>query len=527
MSFNYSKHKHDDQGHFWASYSDLLLGMSVVFLLLYVTASVRSGTSGIQSQLENQKLSREVQDLKNQLKAYESIKQDYLAKQATKDEEQEYLELMDKLTLLQDETKQERSKLKEAMNEQAKKEKALNQYQQLVRNIINANTLAKTKIAKRNVVIQDQDAEISEKEENIKNLNQEIAQNQAEMSQTQKELETQTEKLKQALRAKKITQAAYENQLSQLKAASSAKVQELQSAADQIRQQLESAESQVASLNSDLAQTKSALTDKESQIEGLKQSYADQAAKDRAEFEAALNKEKLGAAERAAREAQFKERAAAKERELGDKISALSGKLKDTEGALGKLQAEAEARKRVSEDIKKAFAKQGIKADVNANGDVVLDFGEHHFASDSARLKDGMIQILERAMPTYAKSLFSDKKIASKVTSVEIVGFASPTYKGKFIDPSSEVARDKEALAYNMDLSYRRAKSIYEYSFHNSRMSFEHQKTMLPLVKVSARSYLELFDERRRPSNFAEYCKSNDCNKARKVMIKFTMDSDK
>jgi len=527
MSFNYNKHKHDDQAHFWASYSDLLLGMSVVFLLLYVTASIRSGTAGIQSQIENQKLSREIQDLKSQLTVYESIKQDYLANQATKEEEQQYLELMDKLTLLQDEAKQERDKLRKAMNEQYKKEQALNQYQQMIRNIINANTLAKAKISKRNLVIKEQDAEIATKNENIKNLNEEIARSHTEINQTKAQLQANTERLKQALKENKISQSVYEKQLAQLRAKSTARIQELEKNANQIRQQLRAAESEVASLNSNLAKTKSALTDKEKQMNQLKAQYAEQAARDRAAFEAALAKEKLGAAERAAREAKYREQAAAKERELGEKLAALSGKLKDTEGVLNKLKAEAEARKKVAEDIKKAFAKQGIKAEVNGNGDVILDFGEHHFESDSAKLKPGMIQILERAMPAYAKALFENKNIADKVTSVEIVGFASPTYKGKFIDPKSEVARDKEALAYNMDLSYRRAKSIYEYSFHNSRMSFEYQKQMLPLVKVSARSYLELFDEKRRPANFEEYCRANDCNKARKVMIKFTMDSDK
>jgi hypothetical protein len=208
-------------------------------------------------------------------------------------------------------------------------------------------------------------------------------------------------------------------------------------------------------------------------------------------------------------------------------LAALSGKLKDTEGEVGKLRAEADARKRVAEDIKKAFAAAGIKADVNGSGDVVIDFGENHFANDSAKLKLGMQEILEKAMPSYAKALLGNPKVSDKVTSVEIVGFASPTYKGKFIDPNSEVQKDKEALAYNMDLSYRRAKSIYEYTFHSDKMSFDYQRKMLPLVKVSARSYLELFDQKRRPSNFEEYCKSNDCNKARKVMIKFTMDPGK
>jgi hypothetical protein len=439
MAFHYNKHKHEDQGHFWASYSDLLLGMSVVFLLLYVTASVRSGASGIQYQIQNQKLSREVEDLKNQLKAYEAIKQSYLKKEASPVEEQEYLELMDKLVLLQDEAQQEKNQLQKAVQDQVKKEKALNQYQQMIRNIINANTLAKSKISKRNRLIQEQESAISEKNTNIKKLHENLA-------------------------------------------------------------------------------------TRESHIEKLKADHAKQVAKDKALFESTLAQEKLGSEERAKKQALFKEQMEAKEQALGQKIAALSGQLEQTQGALNRMQAEIADRKKVAEDIRKAFSSQGIKAEVNGNGDVVLDFGEHHFASDSAKLGQGMIQILEKAMPTYAQSLFGNKKIADKVRSVEIIGFASPTYKGKFIDPKSDLNQDKEALAYNMDLSYRRAKSIYEYSFHSEKITFKHQKQMLPLVKVSARSYLELFDEKRRPADFQNYCQAHDCNKARKVMIKFTLD---
>ena len=124
MSFNYNKNKnHEDSGSFWTSYSDLFLGMSVVFLLLYVTASLRQGTSGIQQQIQNQKLTMQVQDLKNQLKMYDSVKKDYLKNEAKPEDEKLYNELMDKLTLLKDEAKGEKEKLNQAAQENEQKEK--------------------------------------------------------------------------------------------------------------------------------------------------------------------------------------------------------------------------------------------------------------------------------------------------------------------------------------------------------------------------------------------------------------------
>ncbi len=112
MSFDYSKNK---QGHnsdsFWTSYSDLFLGLSTIFLLLYVTSSLRTGTDAIKQQVDNRKLAMENEELKSQLKMYEAVKQNYMEKEATKSEAQEYQELMDKLTLLEEDAKDERDKL--------------------------------------------------------------------------------------------------------------------------------------------------------------------------------------------------------------------------------------------------------------------------------------------------------------------------------------------------------------------------------------------------------------------------------
>ncbi len=56
---------------------------------------------------------------------------------------------MSKLTLLQDDAHQEKDLLRQKAKENKEKEFALNQYQALIRNIINTNILAKTQIAHR------------------------------------------------------------------------------------------------------------------------------------------------------------------------------------------------------------------------------------------------------------------------------------------------------------------------------------------------------------------------------------------
>ena len=57
MSFDYNRHKnHGSNESFWTSNSDLFLGLSSIFLILYVVARLRSGTEGMNSATENKKL---------------------------------------------------------------------------------------------------------------------------------------------------------------------------------------------------------------------------------------------------------------------------------------------------------------------------------------------------------------------------------------------------------------------------------------------------------------------------------------
>lgn len=617
MAFDYNRNKNSHGGgggdSFWTSYSDLFLGLSTIFLLLYVTSSLRTGTDAIKSQVDNQKLTMQVEELRSQLKMYEQVKTDYLEKSASQDEVQEYAELMDKLTLLKEEAKTDQERLAREALENDKKATALTKYQQLVRNIINANKVAKTKIINRNTVINEQDETIGEQAQNIEGLESEVAQKKAAIEAQERKIESAKQALDQnkkrllaAFKEKQLSKKQFEEKTRKLQAQAQEKIQAMQAVNQTYSQQLNKLSSDLqgtqqallgtqqaltgtqqalskkeqealAAHNAALAAkqalvgtqqalsgTQAALSKKEQeaiaaqnaaqaarsaalaakgealaargeaeglkgQIDSIKNQFAADRARERAAFDAELRKGKMDAAERARREGEFRAATARKEQDMQNRIAGLSGQLKDTTGQLAKAKEEMDARRDIAREIKKGFAAAGVKADIDMQtGDVVLDFGDSYFESDSANLKPQMREVIERAMPVYSKSLFGNAKVASKITNVEIVGFASPTYKGRFVDPRSNAPDDKAALKYNMDLSYRRANSIFSYLVNNKDGEFAHQQDLLALMKVSGRSFLEVMKvQGRNPSTAAEFCKINDCKKAQKVIVRFSMDGKK
>ncbi len=558
MSFDYRKNKHgNDSDSFWTSYSDLFLGLSTIFLLLYVTASLRTGTDAIKAQVDNRKLSMENEELKSQLKMYEAVKSNYMEKDASKNEVNEYNELMDKLTLLEEESKDERDKLAKQALENDRKSVALNKYQQLVRNIINANKLQKTKVMARNDLIEEQDTTIDQQKKDINSLEteveqkkQQIADNQTKIERARAALAKKKKDLLAAYKAQEMTKAAYDEKVRQTQEAGVQKIEALKAVNKDFSNQLNQLSSELKGtqvalkqkskeseqLSSKLDRVANEAEGLKSKMAGLRAAHNKELAAANASLEAEFQKGQMDAAERARREGQLRADAARKEQELNGKLAGLAGALKETEGklvstqgALAKAKEEADLRRGIAREIQRGFKAAGVKADIDMQtGEVLLDFGENYFESDSANLKDAMKDIIERAMPVYSRSLFGNPKLADKITTVEVVGFASPTYKGRFVDPNSNKADDKAALKYNMDLSYRRANSIFNYLLENNSQ-FDHQKDLLSLMKVSGRSFLEVMKVKggRTPANAAEFCKKNDCKKAQRVVVRFSMDGKK
>ncbi len=639
MSFDYQKlkqKKSEEGGSLWTSYSDLFMVLSVVFLLLYVVASLRSGTFSVQKQMEFMKMSNEAEDLKRQIQAYNALKQDYLEKEASESEAQMYEELMSKLTLLQDEAKEEKRQLEAQAQDNADKAQALNQYQQMVRNIINTNMLAKKRIKTRDQLIVKRDdtikimdntiveqtKDINEKAQQISAKNQQITEQNNEISRKQAMLEEKKREvahLASEIQSKEQTIASNQGKINALNSNLNQKIKELENTynaatttkaelnrkivmmklenakkVNELNNQTKNMEASLGTINTQLAQANNQLQDANRKIgeqEALKKKLEDdikdananyqakmaemdknfqnKIASERAALEKKLEGEKASAQEKMKALSDFKDKVAKERAELDGKLGELKGQVAAANSQLGAAQREADAakgaladakkdhdrylaaidglkkerdglsgdlaraqelanaKKKLADKIAKNLAQNGIKAGVDPkSGDVTINFGDEYFDTSRSDLKPNMKKILHKFMPIYSKSLFDDKNIAKEILSVEVVGFSSPTYKGKYVDPQSLAEGDRAAVAYNLDLSYYRAKSIFSYIFDKKEMNYNYQKDLLPLVKVTGRSFLaEEMKGRTIASSLthAEYCAKYSCEKSQKVIIKFNL----
>lgn len=549
------RRRRENKGHEsesqWISYSDLFMNLTMVFIVLYAVAQLRVGTSVILKTTEYQQMARENEDLRQQIKVYNTLKEDYLENQAAQNDKEVYSELMQKLDLLQDQAKQEKEDLQAQALENGKKEKALNKYQALIRNIVNSNMVAQARIKRRDVKLEKNEETISEMGQDIAQKKQQIAQNEAKIESLDSNLEKRLKQLRYAYKQNKITKKNFEAQQQQLKSTHEsqvaqledqknnmeAEIQGLSKEVHNVKQSLTKAE-RLAQANEQKAQAKEqenqglqkklASVDNEYQgkLGKMKNEFESQRQKDKEAFEHGLAQEKLSGAAKVARQAEFAKQAAEREKFMAGQLAAMEGDYKEAKGQVQQLQEAARAKGEVAKQIAANLRAAGVKAEVDAQtGDVTIDFNNEYFDTDKSMLKPGMKNVLEKTFPAYAKALFSNKAIADKINSIEIVGFASPTYQGKFVDPANIDAGNRQAIDYNMDLSYSRARTIFQHVFDASKMTFEHQKRMLPLVKVTGRSFLTEAQKYRLPANAnsKDFCSVHDCAKAQRVMVKFTL----
>ncbi len=550
MSFDYDRlaKKADEHGSFWTSYADLFMMLTTVFLLLYVVSSLRSGTFGVLKNAEYQRLSKEAADLREQIRVYNALRDEQVS-QGSEDEQKVYANLMDKLSLLKEEAKQEKEDLRTQAPENEQKEIALNKYQQIIRNIINVNVLAKGQIKRRDEVIQTKETVIEQQTSEIEEQSKQIAANNQKIEAINQELAQKIEKIKRQQKKAKMSKKAMQQAIAQLQKQSAAQVQTLRTKNEQERQAL-------------TAQLESTRASYQAQMQGLQQEHQKRLAAERAEFEKNLETTRLTAAEKAAKEAEFRKRAEAQAQELQGKLSGLQGKISGLEGKIGESEKQlhaardgesralatvqglkqenaglsddlkrtreiAEAKKNLAAAIRRNFKNAGITADVDGKtGDVTLSFPEDYFDTGQASLKSGMLQRLKKFIPAYTKSLFSDPKTAEKIANVEIIGFASSTFKGKYVNPQSLKEKDREAVDYNLKLSFSRANSIFKFIFDTSQLQYEHQDKLLPMVKVVGRGYLpegKQGSEIREGMPEKEFCQKYNCKNAQKVVVKFNL----
>jgi hypothetical protein len=753
MGFDYDKIKKDgEDGNQWASYSDLFMVLSFVFLLLYVIASLRSGTFSVQKSVQFKMLKEEAEDLKEQIKVYNTLKEDYVKKDASQKEQKVYQRLMGKLDLLQEDRKEEATELRRRAVANEQKEDALNEYQRIIRNIINTNMLAKSRIKKRDTTIKKNEKTIVEKKKEIKqNLrkifsqNQEIEQQSQTISKKQKiieikkamlvkkqteikvlekdivvkkkiivknkrqmtsidnELKRKIKTLKKTQRAGKLSKTKLKKDIAWLKLISKRKIKKLKTTNSSVSKELKSVSTNLASVNrtvkkqdrekqkldnelkaaakrlrrtqsfykkevkslnqsnkaklraeriafekkiekekltvsqkeakmrkfkalmarkestlkdqiqemeqqseqtekeflaqkklaaSQIANVKSNLRSAEKSIKQaenerrkvesqlnatnielkrnqtaykkrinkLKSKHNTKAKTEQRAFNQKLNKMKLSANERSKRMKVFKNQMRGKQASLIKKLKTLANKNSESQAALKSAKGKADrrlasieklkqeqttlkgqskkmskslkayrareaAKKQLSKQIVDELAKAGIKSGIDGEtGEVTLSFGKEFFSSGKAILKPGMKKVLQKFIPRYAKSLYKNKSIANRIKNVEIVGHASPTYNGKYVNPNSLRPEDQKATRYNLDLSINRAKAIFNHIFDTGKMTYKHQRRLRSQVKVTGRGFFS--GKQRMPSSEMsqrKFCKKFNCKKAQTVIIKFNL----
>jgi chromosome segregation ATPase len=559
LNLNYDKirRRMEDGGNHWTSYSDLFLVLSVVFLLLYVISNIRSGAMTMAQQTQLIQAKAEADNLKKQIKTYDVLSEDYVKNGASNDEVKVYHELMDKIDLLQTDAKTERDEAAKKAQDADSKEKSLNYYQQLVKNIINANLVASGKVKKRDVVIEGQDKDIENLNQTVETQEGEITKNNNTITKVQETLEKQIEQTKYAYRSKKNSKQKMDAEIAKLRNVSEEQISSLREKNSKTISELSKTRETLEEKNRQAEQLMTSLSSKETEyqnsISNLNEAHEKQMAKEKAAFDASMNELKLSDQARIAQERQYAAAVERKNQGYKEQLSSLSGDLNRTKqsiqaiegkyqnsvksleqtnqmlaGDLAASQRKLNQQRLLAEQIQKNFAKAGINATVNGKtGDVVINFKDEYFDSGRSNLKNGMKDILEKTFPVYAKSLLENPKVSKQISSVEIVGFASPTYKGKSVNPNSLSEETRAAVNYNMDLSYQRAKAIFEHVFDTTKMQFDHQKELLPMVKVSGRSYLASEKLAGRSTaalkDGEDYCSVFDCKKSQRVIIKFNL----
>ena len=448
--------------------------MSFVFLFMYVVSTINTGITVIQ---ERHKSQSERKKLETTVAKYERK----IETELNENQKKEYEQLTAGLMKLREDAKVAREYQEKLALQAVEKEKELDVYQET----INAMMMDKAKI---NESIKEKDQLINKvtthSEDVRKTQERAIASLTEDLHLRAQELDEKTAEIKKRTNEiAKIEKRVVELKTHEVLAANQAKeLKQLTNDLNKKEHELEKARTKQASL--------------QMEKESIAQNSQSEIAHGKAELEK-LKKQKD--AELAGLKIKYQKATEGLRKEIAD---SLAGKLSDS----------------------------GLAATVNpSNGDVTVHFKNAYYDYNSSVLKDAMKEELKVFIPLYAKSLFENKKHASSISSVEIIGSASPSFKGKYVNPRSMASIDeKQAMNYNMDLSYRRANGIFEYTFLTNDLAFAHKDEILSLVKGSGTGYLQAMDELVSLPEAAQdqkkgFCGQYNCEVFQKVTLRFNL----
>jgi hypothetical protein len=144
VSYDYNeiRSKRQTIGTQWAAYSELFMVLAFIFLLMYMVASLRTGMISVTTHAK-------IEDLKQELKLYQSVKNEYLEQGQNAQQKKIYQQILGQITLLKSEASENKERLEIEFNEQKQRESSLNQYHKMIVAMIDANAIAKAEAAEK------------------------------------------------------------------------------------------------------------------------------------------------------------------------------------------------------------------------------------------------------------------------------------------------------------------------------------------------------------------------------------------
>jgi chromosome segregation ATPase len=193
-------------------------------------------------------------------------------------------------------------------------------------------------------------------------------------------------------------------------------------------------------------------------------------------------------------------------------------------GVKGKL------RTNIANDLASEFKKANIDVFVdNKTGNVVLLMNKNfRFKKNSFLLNKAAKNTLKTIVPIYSKVLFGNKKIRDKIQGFNVVGHASPSFKGTYVEP---LADNNAAYAYNMRLSAQRAASITNFIFGKRIGNYTFKRKLKGYTKAIGQGFTKPIHSskikiNRSLASNGSNCGPYNCHASQRVELSFTLKDD-
>jgi outer membrane protein OmpA-like peptidoglycan-associated protein len=235
------------------------------------------------------------------------------------------------------------------------------------------------------------------------------------------------------------------------------------------------------------------------------------------------------AAQKAALEKEKAKALSEKEQVFTEKLDQQKELLAKVAEELGLYVQALEAKIKIVEELNenfKDFDTSAVEID-EKTGKVKLHFQESYFARGSSKLSEDMKSILRIMIPKYARGIYGNKDAAAHVESLKISGMTSPVYRGVYIDINDKSPGTERAREYNMSLSNRRARAMYDFIFDEDEMGdYEFRSRLKADMSIAALGFQNATPVKDELVGKPAKCIEYDCKQERATVLQFRLFSE-